>query len=180
MRAFLMPSDLIRKLLFLSALILALFALTLSLSALRVDDAKGASLTSDAQNVCTSLNCGSTAIRAQTLASGPGALPFTTQVLAGAGECLRIDATAQTTDTELVLVSPDGTLWRNDDTTGLLPEIRADPTPVAGWYEVHLNHFAGSAVDATATIRYGRYNSGNVNCRSPSQPFSSSSSASSK
>jgi len=179
MRTLSMPSSLIRKALVLGALILTMFALTLALPALQVDDAKGASLVSDPLSTCTTVNCQVSTINAQTLAA-LGAVPFTTQVRAGNNECLRIDATAQSTDTELVLVSPDGTVWRNDDTGGLLPEIRANPTPSTGWYTVHLNHFAGSAVDATATLRYGRYNSGNPNCASPTPPFSPRSSESSK
>jgi hypothetical protein len=181
-RAFAIPSGFRRRALLLGALILAAPALILTLSALRGDNEAGAaSLFRDGQSTCTTANCSAQTLQGQTLASTFGASPFTTEVYSAAGQCLRLDVTAQQTDLAMVVVSPSfSAVYRNDDTTGLMPEIRIDPTPYAGWYTVHLNHFAGSAVNAAFTLRYGLYPTGNPNCTSPTPPASGISAESSK
>lgn len=93
-------------------------------------------------------------------------IPFTIQVYSAGGECLRLDVTSQPSDLEMVVVSPNGTVWRNDDFNGLLPVVRA-LTTVNGWYTVHISHFSGSTGAGVFVLRYGRYNSGNPNCSNP-------------
>jgi hypothetical protein len=180
-RAFAIPTGLRRRALLLGALILAMLALMLALiltlSALGGDNEAGAaSLSRDPQNPCTTANCNAQIIQGQTLASALGASPFTTEVYSAGGECLRLDVTAQDTDLAMVVVSPSfSQVYRNDDTVGLRPQIRIDPTGSAGWYTVHLNHFAGAAVNASFTLRYGLYPSGNPNCASPTPPLAAAS-----
>ncbi len=96
--------------------------------------------------------------------------PAVYQVYAGANECLRIVGTAQTVDVEATLISPNGTVWRNDDgvpgTT--LPLIKA-VTSGAGWYTLQISHYSGSGSNGTFTVNVGRYATTNSLC-SPSTP----------
>jgi hypothetical protein len=93
---------------------------------------------------------------------------YTVDVFADVGECVRLDVTAQPADLELVVVAPNGTVFRNDDRPGdLRPLVQIAGAPNNGWYTVHLSHFAGAAIEGNFTLLYGRYNAGNANCAQP-------------
>lgn len=123
----------------------------------------------DTVSTCTGINCSSLRIPGTVLSFGPSAGNFDINVFAGANECVRLDVISQGTDLEMVVVAPNGTLFRNDDRSGgdLRPLIKMTPTSNNGWYTVHLAHFNGSAVNANFVLLYGRYNRGNPNCASP-------------
>jgi hypothetical protein len=90
---------------------------------------------------------------------------YTIDVFAGAGECVRLDVTTQPADLELVVVAPDGTVYRNDDRPGdLRPLVQIAAAPNNGWYTVHVASFFGGAIEGNFTMLYGRYNNGNANC----------------
>jgi hypothetical protein len=123
---------------------------------------------------CTGINCSSTTYNGSTILDQfNSANPFILQVFApDANLCLRIAVSAQTGNTEIVLVSPTGQVWRNDnrgagDTRPLVKAI----TDVAGWYTLQVSHSAGSG-DVDFTLNYGVYTPGtNPNCSSPTTPF---------
>ena len=70
----------------------------------------------DVPNICAGINCGAQSISGTYLPSPNGqSLPFTTQIFSPAGACIRLDVTSQQTNLEMVLVSPNGTAWRNDN-----------------------------------------------------------------
>ena len=116
------------------------------------------------------INGSSLRIPGTVLSFGPSAGSFDINVFAGANECVRLDVISQDTDLEMVVVAPNGTLFRNDDrtSTDLRPLIKMTPTSNNGWYTVHLARFNGSAVNGNFVLLYGRYNQGNPNCASPS------------
>jgi hypothetical protein len=97
--------------------------------------------------------------------------PWIIEIYANAQQCLRAHVTAEGADLEAVLIAPNGTVYRNDD-SGLspcanCPLIKVNPTPNTSWYTLNINHFAGTAVTANFTLMYARYNLGNANCANP-------------
>jgi hypothetical protein len=111
-------------------------------------------------------------------AFGPSAGTFTIDVFAGAGQCVRLDLISPphpTPDMELVVVAPNGTVFRNDDRNGALdrrPLVKIASAPNNGWYTVHVAQFAGAATETNIVLLYGRYNNGNPNCAAPTLPAS--------
>lgn len=80
---------------------------------------------------------------------------------------MRVEVTQQVSDLEIVLVSPRGTFWRDDDGgVGLNPLVKAN-TPVRGWYTLPISSFNAAGSTGNFTAKYGRYNSGNPNCNAP-------------
>jgi len=121
---------------------------------------------------CTALNCSSLTIPG-TVSNVVGASTdrWTIKVFALAGECLRLDETAMFAgDDEMVVVSPDGVIYRNDDFGGTLrPRVVINTTPTRGWYNVSIAHYAGApAPEHDFILSYGRYvaNTAN-NCATP-------------
>ena len=95
------------------------------------------------------------------------------EVFARANECLRVAVVAQSADFETTVVSPDGTVWRNDDFGGtLFPRVAINGTPTGGWYTVSISHFSGAPVTGTFGLRYGRYPLNNPNCAAPTTTLS--------
>jgi hypothetical protein len=65
--------------------------------------------------------------------------------------------------------------------TDLRPLIKANtPLGITGWYTLQISHYLGGDVFSNFTLRYGRYNSGNVNCSSATLPFSAEEAAADK
>jgi hypothetical protein len=156
--------------------------LTLALVALGVTAATGGPLLTASRSTCTGINCGSESLAATYELSPSGqAIPFIAQIFSSGGECLRVDITALGTappngDLETVLVSPNGTTWRNDDggTCVRCPLVKANtPSGVDGWYTVSISHFAGNGSPTSFRLRYGRYPLGNPNCASPTPAMDS-------
>ncbi|MBC8121312.1 MAG: hypothetical protein H7Y22_05670 [Gemmatimonadaceae bacterium] len=135
------------------------------------------------RDTCTELDCGSVPILGTysrndidtSSTSNFRAVPFVTQVYSNGGECLRLSAVNQTADMEIVLVSPDGTAWRNDDFDSLLPRVVVNTT-TRGWYTLQVHHYTGGdSGDDNFVVNYGRYNTGNSgNCTSTTSPTSAS------
>jgi len=98
--------------------------------------------------------------------------PFTTQVWATDGICLRLDmvgSNEDNQDAEMVLVAPDGTVYRDDDRPNgsRLPLIEVPSTPIRGWYTLQVYRFDGRLAPGDHrlfTLQYGLYNAGNPNC----------------
>lgn len=107
----------------------------------------------------------SATISGTTFGFGPSAMPWTAEVYAGAGVCLRVAVTAQATDLEAVVVAPNGTVYRDDDGGGSLrPLVKINGTPNNGWYTVSINHFAGNAVSANFTATLQRLPLNSASC----------------
>jgi len=138
------------------------------------------SLVFDPFNTCTSINCSSQSIHGTYHSDALGDRdPFILQIYSFGDECVRLDVTNATDavtglpqDLEMVLISPTGRIWRNDDRSAsdFRPLIRAI-TDINGWYTLQVSHFAGADVIADFTLRYGRYNSGNPNCSPVTPPL---------
>jgi len=98
--------------------------------------------------------------------------PWSAALYAGAGECVRFFITTTAFDSELTVISPNGTIFRNDDGGGLLrPLVAISGAPVSGWYTVQVAAFNGAAINANFALKYGRYNFGNPNCATPTVPL---------
>jgi hypothetical protein len=98
--------------------------------------------------------------------------PWVAELYAGVGECVRFFVTTTAFDAKLVVVAPNGTVWRDDDSGGSLrPLVKIASAPVQGWYTVQVAHWAGLPQNANFTLLYGRYTAGNVNCANPTSPF---------
>jgi len=102
--------------------------------------------------------------------------PWTAELYAAPGECVRFFVTSTAFDSELTVIAPNGTVYRNDDGGGSLrPLVKIPSAPSQGWYTVQVAHFAGAAINSNFTLLYGRYSAGNVNCANGTPPLSVSS-----
>jgi hypothetical protein len=147
------------------------FTLTLSVT---LKSAWAGSQFFDPINTCTTLTCQSSTFRGTYENINGLQQPFIAQLFAQPNECVRIEVTSQQTDLEMVLVSPDGTFWRDDNGgEGQEPLIKAvtagEPD---GWYTLQISHFAanGPSGGSDFTFRYGRYNPDNPNCSGATTP----------
>ena len=131
---------------------------------------------------CSTRNCDATTLHANITSSstnpGGSVEPFIIQVHSSPEFCLRLDVFNQTahSDLEMVLVAPDGTVWRNDSGNGLLPVIVVPRPPVQGWYTVHISAARGviapPGAHLSADLAYGRYTStSNPNCHPATAPL---------
>jgi hypothetical protein len=103
---------------------------------------------------------------------------WTAEVFARDGECLRFDLTKpvapddELRDFELVVIEPNGVVFRNDDRSASDPRPLVKIAPADdGWYTVRVaNSFGlGNVFGETNnfTLLYGRYTRGNANCANP-------------
>lgn len=137
------------------------------------------SLVYDARvDTCDVINCGAVLINGQTARNHAGdSVPYTAEIYADANECLRLEVTHQSTKEpaqnagmRIVLVSPTGSIWRNDGLSDTRPVLTAR-TDVKGHYTVQVNYSGG--LQQTNSIQnfflaYGRYHLGTpVNCPIP-------------
>ena len=127
---------------------------------------------------CTAANCSSIEVIGQvfrsTVNNNVRAKPFVMQAFAGPNECLRFETVYQAQDLELTVVTPDGTVYRDDDSSPLCSVCSlvklVTPTTQRGWYTVHVSHYGGSPVDAEFRLLYGRYTATNPNCSNGTAP----------
>lgn len=100
--------------------------------------------------------------------------PWTAELYAAAGECVRFFVTSTAFDAKLTVIAPNGSVFRDDDSGGLLrPLVKIANAPNSGWYTVQVAHFAGFPINANFRLLYGRYTAGNINCATPTLPVSS-------
>ena len=101
--------------------------------------------------------------------------PWVAQVFAAKGECLRLRVTAQSTDTEMVVIAASGGAYRNNNSNiapcPACPLIKLRTGKVGGWHTVQISQKGGAPVSSTFTLSYGRYDSANPNCNSPTPPL---------
>jgi len=138
------------------------------------------SLMFDPFDTCTGINCSSQSIHGTYHSDALSDRdPFILQIYSFGDECVRLDVTSAIDtvtglpqDLEMVLISPTGRIWRNDDrsASNSRPLIRAI-TDINGWYTLQVSHSTGADVIADFTLRYGRYNSGNPNCSPVTPPL---------
>ena len=105
--------------------------------------------------------------------TGVNSQPWVAELYAGIGECVRFFVTTTAFDAKLTVITPNGTIFRDDDSGGSLrPLVEINGAPVSGWYTVQVGHFAGQPQNANFALLYGRYNVNNPNCGTPTSPFS--------
>ncbi len=138
--------------------------------------ASGQNIFDDTVSTCTGANCSSLRIPGTVFAFGPSAGQWVISAFASPGECVRFDLISPphpAPDMELVVIAPDGTVFRNDDRNGALdrrPLVKIGSAPQNGWYTVHVGQFAGVATETNIVLLYGRYPGGNANCATPTAP----------
>ena len=123
---------------------------------------------------CTVLNCGAVLFSGVIERNSTvGSIPFTADLYADANECLRVELTyhrPQVADLKIVLVSPSGSIWKNEGSAGGRPVVTAR-TDIKGHYALHVNSPDGvQPMNSVQNIglAYGRYIAGTaVNCPSP-------------
>jgi hypothetical protein len=122
---------------------------------------------------CTGINCSSLRLPGTVSVSTPSPEPWVLSLFAAAGECLRLDVVTQDNDLEMVVAAPDGTVFVNDDRTGIdrRPLVAVPSAPVRGWYTVQIARFDGDDVVANFALAYGRYSARNANCSPPTPPL---------
>lgn len=130
----------------------------------------------DQTDSCTTINCKSAVLNGTyNFDSTDVPDPFTVQVFAFDRLCLRLEITTTDipSDLEMVLVSPNGTVWRDDNSgSGLHPLIKADTTRAGtGWYTLHISQTDGLDPTTNFILRHGRYALPNTNCSSPTPPL---------
>ena len=153
-------------------LVRSLTALALAtLGGLTLAEPAGATTINDTSvSTCTGANCSSERVIGSITTHGSFAIPWTIQVGAIAGECVRLETQLASSDLEVVAVSPSGQVFRDDDGgTGNLSLVKISPAE-SGWYTVQVARFNGTPAAENFTLRYGRYSAGNPNCSGPTAP----------
>jgi hypothetical protein len=125
---------------------------------------------------CTTVNCSSERISGTVGSVGVQPLSWTLHVFSVAQNCMRLEVTAEDVDLLIVVVAPNGTIFRNDD-SGLAncpncPLVKIGNTPNVGWYTVQVMQFAGAGTFGNFTMLYGVYPLNNPNCDAPTTPQS--------
>jgi hypothetical protein len=99
--------------------------------------------------------------------------PWTAELYAGQGECLRLFVTSTAFDGKLTVTAPNGQVFRDDDGGGFLrPLVKIASAPNRGWYTVQMAEWTGAPTNANFTLLYGRYTAGNPNCAGGTVPVS--------
>src|SRR6187431_2086552 len=106
----------------------------------------GDDLRDDTVSSCTGINCSSVRLPGSVSASGVHTNPWTINALARTGECVRFDLISPPSpspDMEIIVVAPNGTVFRNDDRsrTDRRPLVKIGPAPTPGWYRVVVTQF---------------------------------------
>jgi len=132
-----------------------------------------------AKSTCTTLDCQATIIPG--FINGWGASfdqanvgPWVAQVFAAKLECLRLRVTAQSVDTEMVVIAAGGNAYRNNNSNiapcPTCPLVKFKTGNVGGWHTVQVSQKGGVPVSSAFTLSYGRYDATNPNCASPTPP----------
>jgi hypothetical protein len=125
-------------------------------------------------NTCEEINCHARTVGGAVLAFGSNAYAWVGEFVAGNAQCVRFDVTEQATDLEMIVISPNGAIFQNDDKGAgfcpLCPLVKINPAPIGGWYTVRIGRSTGTAVDASFTMLISQYNPGNPNCADPTPP----------
>ena len=145
---------------------------TLSASALLAPAANATNLFDPTVSSTTTLDGSSLELDGTLNDTNGNAQPWTAELYAGVGECLRLFVTTTAFDAKLTVIAPNGTVFRDDDSGGSLrPLVRVASAPVQGWYTVQVAHYAGAPQNANFTLLYGRYTAGNPNCAVATTPM---------
>ena len=122
-------------------------------------------------SAATKLDASSVSINGTLHDTNGNTQPWTTQVYAQPGECMRLFVTTTSFDAKMEVIAPNGEVFRDDDSGGSLrPLVEIASAPNFGWYTVQVAHFNGVPQSADFTMKYGRYNNGNPNCAQPTIP----------
>lgn len=122
-------------------------------------------------STATKLNASAVTINGTLHDTNGNTQPWTTQVYAQPGECMRLSVTTTSFDAKMEVIAPNGEVFRDDDSGGSLrPLVQIASAPNFGWYTVQVAHFNGVPQSADFTMKYGRYNNGNPNCAQPTLP----------
>lgn len=153
--------------------LIALSALTM-LSVVASNYANATNLFDPSVSATTFLDASSVRLDGTLNDTNGNAQPWTAEFYAAPGECVRFFVTSTAFDSELTVIAPNGTVFRDDDGGGLLrPLVKIASAPSQGWYTVQVAHFAGAAMNSNFTLLYGRYSAGNVNCSGGTIPAAS-------
>lgn len=131
--------------------------------------AKATELFDPSLATCTGTNCSSVLVGGVVNAYLRTPKPWTAEIRATSGRCLRLDVTSQTDDLEIVAVAPNGAVYRNDDSNGLRPLVKINPT-ATGFYTVQIANWSGSVSESSFSLAFGVYNLNNPNCSASTQP----------
>jgi hypothetical protein len=133
----------------------------------------------DTRSSCVGTNCSSLRLPGTVGNSTPGlqpanSEPFVVQVHSLPGDCLRLDVVSEDQDLEMVVISPNGTVWRNDDRNGAIdrrPLVKIAGAPNSGWNTVQISHFGGAPLYSNFVLLFGSYTPAtNPNCSIPTVP----------
>lgn len=115
---------------------------------------------------CTTTNCKSLRVFGAINASFGNANAWIGQFKVDSGSCMRFDVTGATSDLEMTVIQPNGTFYRNDDTTGTKPRVII-AAPSTGVYTVVVYQYAGTAISEAFSMAVKNYVLGNPNCANP-------------
>jgi hypothetical protein len=143
-------------------------------AALAVGTASATQIFHPGANNCNTDNCNAV-ILGGTINSvtNSRSVPWTIEVFAGANQCLRLSVSQTGTqqDLEMVVVQPNGTV-RRDDNSGsagcaTCPVVKF-VTNNTGWHSVSISRATGTPAERDFSLAYGLYtNAGNANCANP-------------
>jgi hypothetical protein len=127
----------------------------------------GAALPAGASQMFTS---GTAIIGGTVNGFGPSAGPWTAELFASPGQCLRLLVTSGG-DLIMNVVAPNGQNFFDDDSGGSLhPLVKINNTPNNGWYTVSISHFNGAATQENFTLQYQRLAVNSSSCLPATAP----------
>ena len=136
--------------------------------------AKASLLADTSLSTCTTPDCSQLVTKGQLIAVGTFALPWVAQIQAAVGQCLRLGVSAQAAgaDTEIAVLGPANSLFRNDNrSAGDLRPLVIINVLNSGWFTVHVSDTRGRPVTQEFTLSYGVYPAGNPNCSPATRPL---------
>lgn len=111
---------------------------------------------------CTGANCSSERANGTVGSLGGGStLPWCIRVFSFPDNCFRAEITGSDLPLEIVVVEPNGDVFRN---TGL---VKVASTSNQGWYTVRVSRPNGDSEFSNFQLSYGVYPLNNANCSNP-------------
>ncbi len=151
----------------------AIMVVLLSLSTVSA----GTSIFDNTVSDCSTDNCSSLTIAGSVFTINDiGVRPWVVNLFSDIGQCMRFEVLAQDTDLEMVVVAPNGQVFRDDDGGGeRRPLVKIASAPNVGWYTVQVSRFDGvpsALAISNFVFSHGVYTPGNANCASETGPLS--------
>jgi hypothetical protein len=134
------------------AKLLAFFILSMA-NALAPNPANATNLFDPSVSTTTTIDGSSVRLDGTLNDTNGNSQPWTAELYAAPGECVRLFVNSTNFDSELTVIAPNGNVYRDDDSGGSnRPLVKIASAPNSGWYTVQVAHFNGAAMNSNFTL----------------------------